>query len=159
MGHTASVTRDVKTTTTEKSYTTTTDQWDAGPIFQLLGLGGKETTTITLSNAQGTDVSSTITMNYTLAAGPQDHFAVTLWYDNLFGTFAFQQAALSPSVRLQGKGATPGQEVALVSGAKTFRTVADQNGNFGFWASAIPAGDAMLAVGNQTPVPVKVAAM
>jgi hypothetical protein len=152
-----SVTRDTKDTTTEKNYTTTTNEWDPGPIFKLLGFGEKDQTTVTLSNATGTDVSSVITLNANLVSGPQDHFVVNIWYDNLFGTFAFQQSPLSSSARFQGAGATPGQHVTLTAGGKVFRTVADKSGKFGFWAPTIPAGAAKLAIGSQPAKTVAVA--
>ncbi len=147
---TASTTRDTKTTATNKSYTTTTSSWDPGPIFQLLGFGGKTTTTITVSNAVGSDVSSTVTLNATLVAGPQDHFVVNVWYDNLFGTFAFQEVAPAPSARLQGNGASADDAITLTTGGETFKTVADANGQYTFRAPNIPAGVAMLAVGKQS---------
>src|SRR5207237_6183074 len=62
LSHQVSVTRDTKTQTTEKSYTTSTAGWDPGPIFLMLGLGEKDQTTITVGNATGSDVSSTVTM-------------------------------------------------------------------------------------------------
>jgi len=152
-------TRDTKDTTTTKSYTTTTTEWDPGPIFQLLGFGGKTSTTVTLSNATGNDVSSTVVANASLVAGPQDHFVVSIYYDSLFGTFAFQQNPLSPLPRLQGTNATAGEQVTLTSGGKTFRAVADQDAKFAFWMPTLPAGPAMLAMANQPPSQVMVPSM
>ena len=121
------VTRDSKSTTTAKTYTTDTDEWDPGPIFKLFGLGEKDQTTTTFSNATGTDVSSTVTMNAAMVAGPQDNFTVGIFYDNLFGTFAFQQARPSPpSNRFEGDGAAPAQQITLLAGGNIFRTVADK---------------------------------
>ena len=80
---TVTTTRDTKTTTTQKNYTTSTEEWQPGPIFQLLGFGGKDSVTTTVSNATGSDVSSVITLSATLVSGPTDHFLVNVWYDNL----------------------------------------------------------------------------
>ena len=143
-----SLTRNTKTTDTTKSFTTTTSSWDPGPIFQLLGFGGKQTTTTTISNATGTDVTSTISLNATLVAGPTDHFVVNVWYDNLFGTFAFQEVPPATSPVMQGTGATPGDLVTLVAtGGKIFRTVADSSGKYAFHAPNIPAGAATMIAG------------
>ena len=152
-----SITRDTKTTITEKNYTTDTTEWDPGPIFQLLGFGGKNQTTVTLSNATGSDVSSVVTLNANLVSGPQDHFVVNVWYDNLFGTFAFQQGQPSLTPRFQGSGVPPAQHVTLTAGGKVFRTVADPKGQFVFRASTIPAGAAVLAIGSQPGKPVTIA--
>lgn len=153
---TVTTTRDTKTTTTQKSYTTNTEDWEPGPIFQLLGLGGKDSVTTTVSNATGTDVSSVITLSANLVSGPTDHFVVNVWYDNLFGTFAFQQSTPSATPLLQGSGATPGQVVTLTAGTKIFRTVADQTGKYAFSAPTIPAGSAMLSMGTQAPKSVQI---
>ena len=152
-----SMTRDTKTTVTEKSYTTTTDEWDPGPIFQLLGFGGKDQTTTTVSNATGSDVSLTIAMSATLVSDPTDHFIVNIWYDNLFGTFAFQEVAPPASPMFQGSGAATGQIVTLTAGGKIFGTVADKNGHFSFHAPSIPAGSAMLSIGTKSAKPVMIA--
>jgi hypothetical protein len=97
---TDSVTRDTKQTDTHTTYTTDTNSWDAGPILKSLGVGGQDQTTIKISNATGSDVSSTNTIDAQLVSGPTDRFVVTVWYDALFGTFAFQSGTPSsaPSV-------------------------------------------------------------
>jgi hypothetical protein len=149
MAQLVTVTRDTKDTTTQKNLATTTTEWDAGPIFELLGFGGKDSTTITLSNATGTDVSSTVSMNANLVSGPSDHFLVDIYYDNLFGTLAFQPGVPATSAVVQGTGATPAQQVTLTSGGQVFRTVVDQNGQYAFHSPTIPAGAATIAIGNQ----------
>lgn len=69
-----------------------------------------------------------------------------VWYDRLFGTFAFQQLQPSNVVRLQGTGAKPGETVSLTAGGMTFNTIADESGTYAFHATIIPAGAAMLTV-------------
>ena len=151
LNHTASTTRDTKSQTTHKTYTTDTTGWDPGPIFLLLGLGEKNQTTVTVSNATGSDVSQSVTMSATLASGQQDYFVVSIWYDTVFGTFAFQQTKPVSANRFQGTGASPGQLVTLKAGGSVFRTVADKNGHFVFRARSVPAGAATLTVGSQPP--------
>lgn len=145
---TDSVTRDTKFQTTHTTYNTTTEAWDAGPILKGLGFGGSSTTTIKVSNATGSDVSTTITLDANLVSGPNDHFVVNLWYDKLFGAFAFQVEQPSATARFRGQGAQPHEEVRLMIGDKVFATVADQNGAFAFFAKAIPAGQAVLKIGS-----------
>lgn len=152
------VTRDTKDQTVHKTYTTDTNDWEPGPIFKLLGLGEKDQTTVTLSNATGSDVSSTVTLDASLFSGPQESFVVGIYYDNMFGTYAFQETNPAPLARFQGSGVQPGQEVRLDAGGKVFLTVADQNGTFMFRAPTIPDGNAMLMIGDQPGQPVTISA-
>jgi hypothetical protein len=150
------VTRETKDETTHKTYTTDTDEWEPGLIFKLLGLGEKNQTTVTLSNARGDDVSSTITLDANLASGPEDYFIINIWYDNVFGTLAFQQSQPAHLARFQGGGLQPAQQVSLDVGGKVFRTIADQSGNFVFKAPTIPDGDATLTIAGQPGRPVTI---
>jgi hypothetical protein len=157
--HSLTVTRGSSTTTTDKTVTTNTDQWDAGPLFQLMGLGGKDTTSITAGNATGHDVSNSIGASVNLTSGATDYFVVNIYYDAVFGTFAFQQEAPATQDRLTGSGSAAGQPVTLTSGKKIFRTVTGKDGKFTFRSRGVPAGPAMLAIGNQPPKPATVPAM
>ena len=106
------VTTDTKTTTTHKTYTTDSSTWDLGPLLKLLGIGGNKTqVTTTETNATVGDVSSTVTLEANLFSGPDDYFVVTIWYDRLFGTWAFQQGQTAAAAILSGSGAQPGQMV------------------------------------------------
>ena len=142
------VTRDTKQTNTTINYTTDTSSWDAGPILKELGLGGSNQTTVKISNATGSDVSTTISIGGQLFSGPTDSFIVVVWYDTLFGTYAFQSLPPATSARLQGKGAKPGEALVLNIGRKKYHTVADKNGIYAFYAPSIPKGPAKLTIGS-----------
>ena len=142
------VTRDTKQTNTTINYTTETSSWDAGPILKELGLGGSSQTTVKISNAIGSDVSNTISISGQLWSGPTDSFVVTVWYDTLFGTYAFQSLPPATSARLQGKGAKPAEALVLSAGGRKYHTVADKNGNYAFYAPSIPKGQAELTIGS-----------
>ena len=148
--HTVSTTRETSRRTTHREYRTESSGWDAGPLFKALGFGGSDTTTVTITNAVGEKTSSTVTLEADLVSGPQDLFVVNLWYDNLFGTFAFESVPASPTVRFQGTGTGPAQEVSLRAGGKVFRTVTGPDGHFRFQAPHFPSGDAVLQVGGVT---------
>jgi hypothetical protein len=75
---------------------------------------------------------------------------VNIWYDNLFGTFAFESVPAGPAVKFQGTGTGAAQEVSLRAGGKVFRTVTGPDGHFRFRAPHIPSGNAMLRVGGVT---------
>ena len=143
------VTRETKSQETHTTLTTQTDEWDIGPIANILGFGGKDTTSLKLSNAVGSDVAETVTISAILSSGPQEHFSVNLYYDILFGTFAFQMDNPSVAARLKGKGAKPFAEVQLLAAGKTFVTVADKAGAFAFYSPRIPKGKATLKVGTK----------
>jgi hypothetical protein len=158
MHKTAATTRDTKSLTTHTTYQTATSEWDAGPILKFFGFGEKDDTTTKLSNATGSDVSSTITMDAVLVSGPNDYFVVNIWYDALFGTFAFQSVPPASAARLRGQGAQPNQEVKLTAGGKVFTTVADAHGAYAFFARAIPGGNGVITIGTGPGHPVQVSA-
>jgi hypothetical protein len=143
-------TRETKSQTTHREYTSDTLSWDPGPIFKLLGFGNKDTTTVTITNATGDSVSSTVTVDANLVSGKQDYVVVRIWYDNLFGTFAFEQVAAEATPKLTGQGSQAAQEVVLEVDGMVFRTFTDQNGKFRFRAPGIPSGPATLTVGDRT---------
>jgi hypothetical protein len=151
------VTRDTKTTTTQKTYTTDTSSWDPGAFLKLLGIGGDKTqVTTTETNATASDVSTTTTLEANLFAGPNDYFVVTIWYDQLFGTWAFQQGQAGSSAILSGSGARPGDVIRLKIGNRAYVTVADARGAYGFRAKSIPQGAASLTVGGRPPTTVNI---
>ena len=104
LDHKVTTTRETKVQTTHREYTSDTQSWNPGPIFKLLGFGYKDTITVTVTNATGDSVSSTVTVDANLVSGPQDWFVVRLLYDNLFGTFAFDQLVPAATAKLTGTG-------------------------------------------------------
>jgi hypothetical protein len=151
------VTRDTKDTTTTKAYTTDTSTWDPGTVLRMFGLGTDKTeTTTTLTNAVGSEVSNTVTLDASLASGPSDLFVVALWYDNLFGTWAFQQLVPTAQPMVSGHDAQPGEVVRLEAGGKVHVTVADNTGRYSFRAPNIAQGSARLFVHGEPPATVEV---
>jgi hypothetical protein len=144
---TDSVTRDTKLQTTHATYTTKTDGWDAGPILKELGFGGSDQTTFKVSNATGSDISTTVTLDANLASGANDYFVVNLWFDKVFGSFAFQVEQPATTARLQGQGAKPNAVIKLTAGGRVFSTVVRSDGTYSFYARAIPSGRALLTIG------------
>lgn len=150
-------TRDTKTTTTNKTSTIDTSSWDPGAFVKLLGIGGKKMQlTTTETNATADEVSSTVTLEANLFSGPNDYFVVTLWYDELFGTWAFQQGQATSSPIVSGTGAKPNEVIRLVAGSRAYVTVADRKGHYQFRAASIPEGAARLTVGNQNATTVTI---
>jgi hypothetical protein len=140
-------TRMTKQQVNHKQVSTDTTTWNAGPILKALGLGGTTTNSYTLTNATGSDVSQTVTATANLTSGPNDYFVVNIWYDALFGTFAFHQLPPTPEPIIAGTNATPGHEVILKAGGAEYRTVAGPDGSYQFRAPGIPAGQFALTFG------------
>jgi hypothetical protein len=134
-------TRTTKQQVTHKQVSTDTTTWDAGPILKALAVGWKITSSYTLTNATGNDVSETITATANLVSGPHDYFVINIWYDALFGTFAFQQLTPAPEPLLTGTNAQPGQEAILEAGGLEYRSVAGPDGSYQFRAPGIPSGE------------------
>lgn len=145
--HTLSTTRERRRQVVRREVATDTTTWDAGPILSALGLGGTSRNRFTLTNATGTSVSSTVTATADLVSGAADYFVVNVFYDTLFGTFAFQPVPPTPQPRLMGSGAAPGQTVLLEVAGLRFRTVAGPDGGYRFRAPAIPDGPTRVTFG------------
>jgi hypothetical protein len=129
-------TRDTKQQVTHKQVSTDTTTWDAGPILKGLGVGGTTSTSFTLTNATGSDVSEMVTATANLASGANDYFVLNVWYDALFGTYAFQPLLPTAEPRIAGTDAKPGQEVILEAAGLQFRSVAGPDGSY----SSAPRG-------------------
>jgi hypothetical protein len=146
---TYTVTRDDKEVSSQKTYTTDTDSWSPGEILQMFGFGTtKSQTTTTVSTATGSDVSQTVTLAVNLTSGPTDNFTLAIWYDTLFGTWAFQQLQPAGQPLVSGSGAAPGAVVHLEAGGKVHATVADAQGRHEFRAPNIAPGEAQVLIGN-----------
>jgi hypothetical protein len=151
------VTRDQRSLSSQKSYTTDTNTWSPGEILQMFGMGSsKNQTTTTVTTAAGGDISQTVTLSVNLVSGPADNFVLTIWYDNLFGTWAFQQVQPVGQAVVSGSGAAPGAVVNLESGSRIHATVADAQGHYEFHAPNIAPGKAQVFVGNNPPTTVEV---
>ena len=158
INHTYTVTLDNKTISSTKTYTTDTNTFSPGEILQMFGVGtSKSQVTTTLTSATAGDVSQTVTLGVNLVSGPNDSFVVTIWYDSLFGTWAFQQHHPTAQPVASGSGAAPGEVVTLESAGQVHVAVADAQGHYEFRAPNIAPGTAQVFVGNNPPTTVDVA--
>ena len=151
------ITRDTKTTTTTKTYTTDTTSWEPGTLLRMFGLGAtKSVTTTTVTNATGSEVSTTGTLDLNLVSGSDELFTIAIWFDTLFGTWAIQQLPSADQPVVSGSGAAPGEVVRLEAGGKVHVTVADSKGVFNFRAPNIAPGTAQLFVKGKAATTVEV---
>ena len=122
----------------------------------MFGLGTDKTVvTTTVTNATGSEVSTSGTLDLNLVSGLDEIFTVSIWFDNLFGTWAIQQLIPAQPV-VSGDGAAPGEVVKLEVGGKVHVTVADSKGVFTFRAPNIEPGTGQLFVNGKAPANVEV---
>lgn len=151
------VTRDDKELSSEKSYTTDTNTWNPGEVLEMFGFGTtKSQMTTTIGTATGSDVSQTVTLAVNLVSGPTDNFTLAIWYDTLFGTWAFQQLEPVSQPVVSGQGAEPGEVVTLESAGRVHATVANAQGHYAFRAPNIAPGRAQLFIGKKPPTTVTI---
>jgi hypothetical protein len=113
--------------------------------------------TTTITTATGSDISQTVTLDANLVSGPDDNFVVAIWYDSLFGTWAFQQLQPTGQPVASGSGAAPGAVVTLQSAGQVHVAVADAQGHYEFRAPNIAPGTAQVFVGTSAPTTVEIA--
>ncbi|MBI2686937.1 MAG: hypothetical protein HYX27_11530 [Acidobacteria bacterium] len=129
-------------------------------LLHFLGLGVTgETSTETVvthsSAVQNTD-SRTISNTLELAAGPTERYAVEVYCDVVFGTFAYRQAGslsepiLEGEIRRAGGLAAGSQMITLINNGRKFTTKANAAGRYAFHAKSIRPGNSALAVGGLT---------
>jgi hypothetical protein len=118
-------------------------------FLSFLGIGVTETKTLTTKLTEsgsndlrkGTSTAATVQLN----AQADELYSVAVYYDTVFGTFAFQGVA-SGSVKISGKsldvnGKPRSNEiVTLMIGGQKFTTRTKPDGSFAYRATTIPAG-------------------
>jgi hypothetical protein len=118
---------------THKEVATDTTTWNAGPILKALSVGGTTTTSLTLTNATGDDVSDTVTATANLVSGATDYFALNVWYDSSRAPGA-RPGVGSDSVT--PKPAAAGSDKELRAAARGGGPAADwRGGPTGHWAT------------------------
>lgn len=146
---------DTRTTT---SYSTKV--WDYNPAWLGKIFGAQAQTVksnVAVSRAAGTTRTDTQTISWELHSSPTEHFVVEFWMDQVFGTLALRQQAVSGKPRLGGiaKGLRGHlhirKPVVLTVGGKTFRTVTNAAGEYAFYSSEIPEGSGSLVIGSEPP--------
>lgn len=125
--------------------TNSTLEVDKPGFLSFLGLGEMEEKTVqynfSKSISSGYTVGQTLTGQFTLHGdGKNDHYKCAVYFDNVFGTFAFRDFSrdLDNNTTLGGtlvglpNRLSGNVEVRLNTGMQTFTTTTDQNGKFNF---------------------------
>lgn len=117
-----------------------------------LGMGGDpefENKTVTATTSHSMMGEQTAAFSTTAAlemhTGAGEDLGIRVFYDRVFGTFAFKRVPQGPERFggvLTGSSGRPraGQVVTLSAGGQTFRTKTDAQGRYSFRSTSIPAG-------------------
>jgi hypothetical protein len=139
------------------SFNVDTEEYSAG-FLSFIGLGVTETkkltAKVTASSSQEFHSSQKAEVGAHFYAGPDEIYSVAVYYDRIFGTFAFKKVVSNPLewvsgiARLANGQPAAKQVVTLTIGGRKFSTRADAEGRYSFRASNITNGDGQIEVGN-----------
>ena len=144
---------DLQATTNTR---TTVEDFRAGALA-FLGIGVTEdekvVSTITQRNATSVTTSRTVSTGVELHAGSDELYAIAVFYDRVFGTFAFQSAPLLTEAVLEGSARTPTgqplvrQPITLQAQGQKFITYTDAQGRWTFHVATLKPGTLRLSLG------------
>jgi hypothetical protein len=142
--------------TTGTDYQTWVDDYNAGWL-SAIGIGPSETkkvkSTFMQSASKAVAQGFQATAQVDLYAEADEFYSVTVYYDTVFGSFAFRQAPTSGDSVVTGvaTGAdgqpASNQMVTLTADGKRFTAFTDATGRYVFHASEIPNGAGTLSIG------------
>lgn len=126
-------------------------------FLKYLGLGvtdeGSTKTVIRHSSAVRSTDTRKVSNTIHLFARPDERYTVEVYYDVIFGTFAYREGASSPTAKLNGTAIGADGKVAaheivtLMNQGKKFTTRTDAAGRYAFHATAIQPGKFQVTVG------------
>ncbi len=141
-----------------QSMTTRTRVVNSKPGFlKFLGLGvtDESSTTTVMRHSSAVQSSDTRQISNTvhLFGGPDERYSVEVYYDVIFGTFAYRQARSSPIPLLNGTAFGKDGRVAanklvkLINEGGRFTTRTDSAGRYAFHATTIQPGKFQVTIG------------
>ena len=142
------------------SFNVETEDYSAG-FLKFLGLGVTETkklmTKTTVSNSEEFHSSQKAEVSAHFHAGPDESYSVAVYYDRIFGTFAFKEISntvecISGTARSRDGQPMAKQIVTLTIGGKKFSTRTDAEGRYSFRSSNITGGEGQIEVGNSRQI-------
>jgi hypothetical protein len=137
MGYTRKIEEsDVHAKTTSHSITTTETAGFLSYVAKNVPQDGTNTVSMTQGSSAGTSVGTTVQDDVTFGAQQGEAYAVEIFFDNLFGTFAFKDIPDSEAQQATGQAMTSGQPVSskpieiLTPDGLRIVTTTDKSGNF-----------------------------
>ncbi len=139
-----------------ENFTMRTEEYREG-FLSFLGLGVTENKTLKTTFRHGSStantVGETIETSADFYATLTEQYAVEVYYDRLFGTFAFKKVSVSEAPFVSGRVMDRGrpmieQLVTLILDGKKFSTTTNAEGRYEFRAATIKPGNGELFVGD-----------
>jgi hypothetical protein len=114
----------------------------------------KKIASMTLGNLKQNLKAGTVIALLQMFAGEADKYAIVIYYDTAFGTFAFKREKVGES-KYEGIATLNGlplanHVVSLHVGGKVYKVRSDSSGHYSFRYTSIPAGAAMVRFGTTT---------
>jgi hypothetical protein len=151
-------TYSVTETRTSTSYDSHMQDFNPGWLAKIFGAQAQTLkTSVSVTHAAGTTKTDTQTYRWELHSGPNEHFIVEFWLDQVFGTLALRQQELAGKPRLRGIARGPlgnplvGKPVTLTQAGKTYHAITYSHGQYTFFSTAIPEGQATVQIGGEPP--------
>lgn len=141
----------------EVNFTATVEDYREGWLsFVGVGVSDSKTVRTKLTHSSAVETSTSVTTGATARffAGFQENYAVTVYYDAVFGTFAFEPGKLMPTAMVSGSvldefGEPVGDQlVVLQVGGRKYVTRTGANGLYAFRSQLGGSGPATLTVGS-----------
>lgn len=144
-------------TSTSIQTTTTVTDVTAG-LLSFLGIGPSSssdtTLTTTFSSSTQNTAGKTISDTVNLFAAPDEIYGVEIYYDSIFGTFAYRSVPVEQTAKVSGtvhnlmNAPVPNAQVTLVNNGRRYVTKADAHGRFAFHSASITPGHTVVSYGH-----------
>jgi hypothetical protein len=143
------------TSASAQTNSTVTDMQAGWLSFLGIGPAQSGTNTVTMSFSKSTQntVGRTVTDTVDLFAGPNEIYAMEIYMDVIFGTFAYRTVPVVATAQLTGtvldnfNKPVPFAEVTLVNNGRRFVTRANAQGNYAFHSASITPGNSTITYG------------
>ncbi|MEA2711407.1 MAG: hypothetical protein QOF78_4008 [Phycisphaerales bacterium] len=147
---------DIRSEVKTDIITTTESGGLLGYVAKNVPHDGEKTVTTILGSSSGTSVSDTVQVEVTYGAAQGEGYEINVFYDTLFGTFAFREIPESEQQQMTGSAVESGGQPAankkiLLTGPDGLTTVGttDDKGNFKLPTPTLQKGTYKLKIGDK----------
>lgn len=142
----------------KREFTTRVEDYRKGRL-SFLGIGVRKEETVE-STSWNENISKTTRgektgVNLVFYCLTEETYITDIYYDSIFGTFAFESVPPAQTAMLSGSATGPdgkplvGKMITLMIGAKPIITATNKEGRFEFYSSRIRGGKASLVIDNK----------
>lgn len=141
-----------QTDNTSVENTTVDAQTDKAGFLSFLGVGVTDNNsfqvTLVESTSAQTSIGQKFSSSYTLYSDPSKYYCTEIYFDVVFGSFAFRDVTSSCNTEALSGAAPPNQLVTATISGKRFVTTADSKGKFQLSLPSAVTGDVTLSSPN-----------